>query len=392
MKIVHCCIGTPYIDGWGYQENIMPAQHAKMGHNVTVITTRLILSASYYQMTKEDYEKPSEYYLSGVKVIRLEHRIKSYRFAVIRGLHKTLEREKPDLIYVHGVQTLELLNAVKYKQKHTGTVLFVDAHSDYQNSARSFVSRNIQHKLIWRGIVQKCSPYIDKFYCITPGICNFVNEMYGIPMNRLELLTLGGETEKIHYDDKKTIKKQIRAQYGINENSIVIINGGKLSEEKRTRELIEAINKIVDNSIDLIVFGNCDNEYQLELANAAKNNPRIHFVGWIESDAVYNYYLASDIACFPGGESVLWQQAICCGLPLICKLWQGGEYLDVGGNVEFIYSDSQQEIIDKINKLIGDPQMINKMSMIALGKGTDKFAYKNIAKKVIDDARALSNN
>jgi glycosyltransferase involved in cell wall biosynthesis len=56
----------------------------------------------------------------------------------------------------------------------------------------------------------------------------------------------------------------------------------------------------------------------------------IIYVGWVKPGEIYQYYMASDVAVYPGGQSVLWQQAIACGLPLICKYWYGCEYLDLG--------------------------------------------------------------
>ena len=39
MNIVHIAANSPYNDCWGYQDNILPKYHKKMGHNVTIITT-----------------------------------------------------------------------------------------------------------------------------------------------------------------------------------------------------------------------------------------------------------------------------------------------------------------------------------------------------------------
>ena len=37
MKIVHICM-IAYIDGWGYQDNLLPEYMANAGHDVVVIT------------------------------------------------------------------------------------------------------------------------------------------------------------------------------------------------------------------------------------------------------------------------------------------------------------------------------------------------------------------
>ena len=41
MKIAHIVPSTHYNDYWGYQENLLPKYHVKMGHEVTLITSTL---------------------------------------------------------------------------------------------------------------------------------------------------------------------------------------------------------------------------------------------------------------------------------------------------------------------------------------------------------------
>ena len=36
MKIVHIAPNAPYNDYWGYQDNLLPKYHKKLGHDVTV--------------------------------------------------------------------------------------------------------------------------------------------------------------------------------------------------------------------------------------------------------------------------------------------------------------------------------------------------------------------
>ena len=37
MKILHIAPNAPYNRGWGYQENLLPKYHKKLGHDVTVV-------------------------------------------------------------------------------------------------------------------------------------------------------------------------------------------------------------------------------------------------------------------------------------------------------------------------------------------------------------------
>ena len=39
MRILHIAPSAPYNDYWGYQDNLLPKYHRKLGHEVTVIVT-----------------------------------------------------------------------------------------------------------------------------------------------------------------------------------------------------------------------------------------------------------------------------------------------------------------------------------------------------------------
>jgi glycosyltransferase involved in cell wall biosynthesis len=109
---------------------------------------------------------------------------------------------------------------------------------------------------------------------------------------------------------------------------------------------------------------------------------RIRYIGWLRGDEVYDYYLASDAAVFPGTKSALWEQAICSGLPIICRRWPGMEYVDVGGNVLFVENDIN-ELIEKVELLANDKELYEKMKQVACTKGFDTFSYERIARQAI---------
>ena len=45
MKIVHLCMAGPYTQGYSYQDNILPKYHAKLGFDVTILTSMLTMDA-----------------------------------------------------------------------------------------------------------------------------------------------------------------------------------------------------------------------------------------------------------------------------------------------------------------------------------------------------------
>ncbi|NTR28565.1 hypothetical protein HQ941_12610, partial [Enterococcus faecium] len=108
MKMLHLCICGEYTDNWSYQENLIPKYHKKMGYDVTIVASPLSFSGD----GKKTISLPNgtHYLLDGTKVIRipfnkwLPYKI-SKRFRIMENLYLLLLRERPDIIFVHGVQT-----------------------------------------------------------------------------------------------------------------------------------------------------------------------------------------------------------------------------------------------------------------------------------------------
>lgn len=381
MKIIHVCFEAPYIDNWGYQENLIPKYNKKMGNDVIVIASRNVLPK--YVLNKNEYlNKPKEYIIDGVKIIRLKSSINIFnRIVWYRELNKVINIEKPDLIYLHSGQSFSLLNLVKYKKKNKCKII-VDFHSDYKNSGLGLISKMLLHKVIWKKIITYSKKYVDTFYCITPWVKKFVVEMYNIEESQIDMIYLSADDDKVDFNNKEAIRRKIRGNLNIETEDKVIITGGKINKDKNIDKLIKAVTEINNIKIKVIIFGSVEKKYTNEFELVLNSTDKIKYIGWINAEEIYNYYLASDIAVFPGTQSALWQQAIYCGLPLIVKRWPMSDYLN-DGNVLFLESDNVYEIIDKINYIMNDENKLSEMSQISIKVGQEKFSYKFIAEKFL---------
>ena len=58
MRILHCCLSCFYIDGYNYQENILPKINKLDGHEVMVIAS----TETYIDNNNLGYIEPCEYY------------------------------------------------------------------------------------------------------------------------------------------------------------------------------------------------------------------------------------------------------------------------------------------------------------------------------------------
>jgi glycosyltransferase involved in cell wall biosynthesis len=162
--------------------------------------------------------------------------------------------------------------------------------------------------------------YIDNLYPVVPAGADFLHDVYGVPRELMELLPLGADTDLAEDVRRHHLGEGVRRELAISKEATVIFTGGKLMPAKRTHILIEAFMQIDDPELHLLVLGGArggQTQYFRQLVKSAEPDPRIHFVGWVDGADVYRFMDACDFAVFPASQSVLWQQALSVGLPLI---------------------------------------------------------------------------
>ena len=388
MKIVMLC--DFYIHTLQYQENLLVKYYIKQGHEVTVVTSTFESIFDYYAGKYNKTIPAHVFFDNGAKIIKLPFSInilnKIRRFA---GIGKILEQEQPDVIFSHDIM-FNLYEVRKYKNKHPNCKIIMDYHADYSNSGNNWLSRNILHKIIRKTCLYSVLKHIEKIYPIVPAGFIFLNELYGIPYERMELLPLGTDPDIFNEIISQKKGQEIRKKLNIPDDAFVIFSGGKLEPLKKTEFLIRAFNNLSDPRIHLMIVGKASENnasYKAELVSLSQNNKNIHFTGWLSGNEIYNYMNAADIAVFPASQSVLWQQAIGMGLPLIvgAHLGQDASYLNIY-NCLIILEESQitvQEIEKNIKKLIEDPALLNTMKEAALKTSNEYLSYDIIAKRTL---------
>ena len=379
MKIVHLCLSCFFIDNYSYQENMLPKYHVKMGHEVTVI-------ASLVSFNKEGkpclLPSPSERIdEDGYKVIRLGYKeptkinriLRKYQF-----FYETLVKEKPDVIFTHGVSFADAAVVVKYLKKNPHVKLYGDHHADYINSATNFLSKHVLHKVIWHHYAKKLEPYLTKCYGVTPMRCRFLKEMYHLNPDIIEFLPMGVDDEAIP-ENRGEMCDAIRKELEVPDDAFLIMTGGKIDQRKNTHVLLEAIMRINYPNLHLVICGVLAPE--MEYLKALFDS-RIHYLGWCNAQRVMNCMVAADMACFPGTHSTLWEQAVGVGLPAVLKRWDEMTHMDVNGNCVFVKGEDVSELQRVIEQmLMADVYSEQKLKA---EKAATSFLYSDIAKKAIE--------
>ena len=236
-------------------------------------------------------------------------------------------------------------------------------------------------KIIYRFISRRLALICEKVWGVSPWRVKYLNDVLGVPKKKIGLLVMGGDESFIDWDKRSEIKYEIRNRYGIPQDAFVVVSGGRIDKAKNIHLLINAILELDNPNVYLLIFG----KYLDDMKDyAVINNKHIVNAGWLPSSEAYPMFMASDLGCFPGTHSVLWEQACASGLPCIFQYWDGGfSHVDVGGNCVFLKNVTKAKLADTINEIITDKYKLLKMKDVASRKARETFSYIEIAKKSV---------
>lgn len=389
MRILHCCLAAFYIDNFSYQENILPRIHKRHGHDVAIVAS----TETYLPSLQLGFAEPRSYQnIDGIPVTRIPYagwvpKAAANKLRIYEGLDQVLASFKPEVIFLHDCQFLSVYTVAAYARKHKVTI-YVDSHTDFINSGRGWVSKNILHKILYRHCVQKILPFTTRFYGTLPLRNAFLHDVYGVPKNKISLLPFGADDTLFSYDDRERIRKEVRAELQIGAGDFVLVTGGKIDARKNIDRLLQAFQTLRQQPstarVWLVLFGKPNAEMKAVISGLVQQDGVV-YLEWLAAKDIHRYMFAADLAVFPGTHSVLWEEAAGLGLPLLVKRWYGIEHLDVAGNCLFLENATAAEIAQSITNLVIDSEKFEQIRKAAAAVGPVHFSYSEIARRAISE-------
>jgi glycosyltransferase involved in cell wall biosynthesis len=395
MKIVMLC--DFYNEQLEYQENLLVKYYVKHGHAVTVIASTFESVFDYYADRHDNRWPARDYEHGGARIIKLRYRYNILnRLRAYTTIADILERERPDLIFVHDIM-LNVLEAIRYKRRHPQCRMIMDYHADYSNSGRNWLSLKILHGVIRKWYLDRARRHLSRIFPIVPASAAFLHEVYGVGHEEMELLPLGADTDLGEEIRSRGEGPALRRSLGIPPEHTVIFSGGKLAPAKRTELLIAAVNHLADPTLHVVIVGEAgeaDRAYQQSLVESARANSNIRFAGWLGKIDIYRYLAMADLAVFPASQSILWQQAISMGLPLIVgdAGHQDISYLNGHGNIIVLAREhiDRERLTAAIGSVVGDRALRRRMSAGALRVADEMLNWNTLIDKTLRFNRETS--
>jgi glycosyltransferase involved in cell wall biosynthesis len=318
MKIVH--VEDFIHPDAGYQVNLLSRLQQAEGHDVTVVTAELDKVPSFLTafFGKDDIPKKDLVFEreTGVRILRVPLLgFYSGRAIFHPRLFKTVAELKPDVVFVHGEDTLTGMLFILFS-KWLKYPIVLDCHMLEMASVNRFREyfRAFYRRFITPIILRENIPLIRVVDS------DYVQKCLGIPLSHTDLLSFG--TDTAYFSPNSEVREAVRAKYGFNEDTFLVLYAGKLDETKGGGFLAEAIQQKFSSEsgrpIEFMIIGNSDGTYgeEVERVFLSSENKIVR----LPTQRYYDlapFYQAADLAVFPRQCSMSFFEAQSCGLPIL---------------------------------------------------------------------------
>ncbi len=217
-----------------------------------------------------------------------------------------------DAIHCHDLDTLPLGFIVgKLKRKP----IVYDAHESFPDMLGSNVNRLVRRGLVW----------IENFLIRRTDLLITVGEKlrrHFAERGARRSVVVGNWKRLEDYSRSDEQNLQVRRRLGIADKAIVIVCITQLLTDRKIEELLDAIETCPD--CHLVIGGKGVLENQV--AQRAANNPRIHYVGFVQVSEIPAYTCAGDLVYYgfdPDNPNARYSapnklfEALAAGRPLI---------------------------------------------------------------------------
>lgn len=351
------------------------------GNEVTVVTSNVFgLSA------KET--------IDGIKIFRLPcWNILNGRFPVLKcnGEFKALNRELEHLdfdfdfvivqtrFYVHSLYGSAF---AKKKSIPCITIEHGTNHFTVNNPLLDFFGEIYEH-IITAAVKFNCK----NFYGVSQNCCKWIQhfgiQAHGVLYNAVDLNDI---QQKLENADEKKFKQQANA------STKIVTYTGRLIKEKGLLKLIDAVAKLRESGLDVLLMVAGDGELMPELQKRGLDYVRL--LGKLDFQDVVSLLKVSDVFClptdYPEGFPTSVLEAAACKAYIVTTTNGGSKELILDESYGAVLSENTVDNIESaIRRALTDPDYRTAATNKAYDRLCSEFTWKQTAGNVIKIAQSM---
>ncbi|MGQ9856367.1 MAG: glycosyltransferase family 4 protein [Fervidobacterium sp.] len=308
----------------------------------------------------------------------------------IKILEFALEH-KIDVLHSHdplalGIRALKVQKDLKLPHVHTYHTLLTE-YRHYVPPPLTPDRRSVEEFSRW--FCNKVNTVIAPTYEIKDELIN-----YGVE-RPIEVLPTGIDT----IDFSKPAQRDIRAEYNIPSDAILLMYAGRLAKEKNLEFLSKVVSKHMHNNSQIwfLIVGDGPERKELERYFEEKGlSNRVIFTGYIPHKEIKDYYKAADLFVFASlteTQGLVVLEALASGTPVVAIAYKGIANVLVNGEGAITTSISEEEFYDAIAKALEEKEFLSEKgieyvekhwSMNTMAERLEKIYSKAIAEGYID--------
>ena len=249
--------------------------------------------------------------------------LKSQNLTAYKMLKSLINSEKFDLIHCHtpvgGIITR--LAATNSRKKNGAKVIYT-AHGFH-----FFKGAPLINWLIYFTAEKFCSYFTDTIITINKE--DFANAENKLSAKKVCYVP-GVGVDTAFFAGTRGKRDELLSEISADENSIILLSVGELSDRKNHSVSIKALSQIRNENLHLVIAGTGEKREEfLALAKELGVDGRVHLLGFRTDIA--SLLKSADIFLFPSiqeGLPVALMEAMSCSLPVICS--------EIRGNIDLI--------------------------------------------------------
>ena len=289
-------------------------------------------------------------------------RLKEYNLLLNQRVVESLRKANPDVVVCGGYNYLASWQALRWaKQNDVPFLLWCESTANDKRARHRIVES------LKKNFFDKCTG------CIVPGTAagEYVRQM-GVSPEHIFVSPNAVDNELFasRAQDAQRNAACVRDELKLPKRYFLSV--GRLVRSKGVFELLDAYSSLSENlrsRVGLVFAG--DGPLRPELERVAKSigPATIRFVGFVQRDELASYYGLADCLVFPTHSDpwgLVVNEAMACGLPLICGQSAGCAADLVKANGRLIDSRNVEQLAYAIQELASDEDLRHQMSRESL--------------------------